>query len=48
MSILWRHARIATLSGPDWGLIERGALVVEGRDGDYADRQGIGHGARVR
>ncbi|HOL38073.1 MAG TPA: imidazolonepropionase, partial [Rubrivivax sp.] len=28
---LWRHARLATLSGPrPWGWIERGALLVEG------------------
>ncbi|MBS0305119.1 MAG: imidazolonepropionase [Proteobacteria bacterium] len=28
---LWRHARLATMSGPrPWGWIERGALLVEG------------------
>lgn len=30
MKTLWRHARLATLSGgPPWGLIERGALLTE-------------------
>ena len=30
MSILWQHARIATLAGPGgWGLIDDGALVTE-------------------
>ena len=28
---LWRHARIATMNGPQpWGWIERGALLTEG------------------
>lgn len=27
---LWRNARLATLAGEGWGLIERGALVTEG------------------
>ena len=28
---LWRHARIATLTGREpWGLIDRGALLVDG------------------
>lgn len=33
MSALWRHARLATLAGPEWGWIEHGALLV----GDGAD-----------
>lgn len=28
--VLWRNARLATLAGPGWGLVERGALWVEG------------------
>jgi imidazolonepropionase len=27
---LWRNARLATLAGTDWGLIEQGAIVTEG------------------
>ena len=28
---LWRNARLATLAGPSgWGLVERGALLVDG------------------
>ncbi len=27
---LWRHAKLATLAGRGWGLVERGALVTEG------------------
>ena len=27
---LWRHARLATLAGSGWGLIDRGALLSEG------------------
>ena len=27
---LWRNARLATLTGDDWGLVERGALVTDG------------------
>ena len=31
MSVLWRHARLATLADPaGWGLVERGALLVDG------------------
>jgi imidazolonepropionase len=30
MKTLWRHARIATFAGDDWGLIERGALLADG------------------
>lgn len=30
MSTLWRHARLATLAGPGWGLVDDGALVVDG------------------
>lgn len=30
MHKLWRHARLATLTGNDWGLIDDGALVTEG------------------
>ncbi len=30
MKTLWRNARLATLDGPGWGLVERGALLVEG------------------
>ncbi len=28
---LWRNARLATLAGDGWGLIEQGALVTEGK-----------------
>ena len=31
MSVLWRHARLATLADPaGWGMVERGALLVDG------------------
>ncbi len=30
MRSLWRNARVATLSDASWGLIERGALLVDG------------------
>ena len=30
MTTLWRNARLATLSGEGWGLVERGALLVQG------------------
>lgn len=30
MQKLWRHARLATLTGGDWGLIDGGAVVTEG------------------
>ncbi len=30
VSRLWRNARLATLAGDDWGLVERGAVVTDG------------------
>ncbi len=30
MTTLWRNARLATLAVEGWGLVERGALLVEG------------------
>ena len=48
MTTLWRNARLATLAGAGWGLVERGALLVEGEtlswvgaDGRTAARPGI-------
>lgn len=30
MTTLWRHAKLATLAGPGWGLVDDGAVVVDG------------------
>ncbi|HEU0199124.1 MAG TPA: imidazolonepropionase, partial [Burkholderiaceae bacterium] len=52
MNMLWRNARLATLGGHDgWGLIERGALLVEGDAvrwvGADADLSRAAHGIAV-
>ncbi|MFN4098061.1 MAG: imidazolonepropionase, partial [Sphingomonas sp.] len=36
---LWRNARLATMSGPGWGLIEDGALLAEGERIAWVGRQ---------
>ncbi len=45
---LWRNARLATLKGNDWGLIDRGALLVQGDTlswvGPQTDIPGAWHG----